>query len=407
VRADDRRALFVGADAYQAAGGTITRDLFIADDNGYFADAALLNRLAQEKLQTAAAAVKAEGWKWVEVMPSFDHGFTADMRRIYPKPVPLSDEDQTKLDACEAQFNALCEDESEESQAESERLEAEIAALTGPEQYRAEEFACGGAIVSLMHNGGPRIERGFVRPEDDIREPAAKAKRTSQDGKAPLSDKLVAELTAHRTMALRDAVGAQPDVGLIAVVHALAAATFFGHADRVSCLHLVARSSFLAPHAPSIEESPAAGRIAARHEAWAQRMPEQADDLWTFVAGLGEAERLLLLAHCAALGIDAVQAPHARERLPEANVTQLIEATGLDMAAHWKPTAAGYFGRVSKDRILEAVAEAVSPAAADNIKSLKKGAMAEAAESRMKESGWVPPLLRAPIAAEALPIAAE
>ena len=64
------------------------------------------------------------------------------------------------------------------------------------------------------------------------------------------------------------------------------------------------------------------------------------------------------------------------------------------MAASWKPTAASYFGRVSKDRILEAVAEAVSPEAADNIKALKKGAMAEAAETRIAGKGWLPVLLR-------------
>jgi ParB family chromosome partitioning protein len=64
------------------------------------------------------------------------------------------------------------------------------------------------------------------------------------------------------------------------------------------------------------------------------------------------------------------------------------------MAVSWKPTAANYFGRVSKERILEAVAEAVSKEAADNIKSLKKSAMADAAELRMAHSGWLPLILR-------------
>lgn len=207
-------------------------------------------------------------------------------------------------------------------------------------------------------------------------------------------------------MALRDALAQQPDAALNAVTHALAAATFFPHGDRASCLRLSAHSAYLGGHAPGIEETPAAVRIAARHEAWAQRLPEQADGLWTFVCALAEAEKLALMAHCASLSIDAVQVPHPRERVPEAHVAHLAEASYLDMAAHWKPTAAGYFSRVSKDRILEAVSEAVSPAAADNIKSLKKGAMAEAAE-RMVDSGWVPPLLRAPGTTDAFAIAAE
>ena len=407
VRADDRRALFVGAKAYRAAGGAITRDLFVMEDAGYFADAALLNRLAQGKLQAVADTVKAEGWKWIEVMSSLDHGFAADMRRIYPKPAALSDEDQAKLDALEAQFNELSEDDTDEAQAECEKLEAEIAALTGPEQYRPEEIAIGGAIVSLSHDGEPRIERGFIRAEDDIREPAAKQKRTAQDGKAPLSDKLVAELTAHQTVALRDALAQQPDAALNAVVHALAGATFFPHGDRASCLHLSTHSAFLSGHAPGIAETQAAVRIGARHEAWAQRLPEQADELWAFVCALAEAEKLALMAHCASLSIDAVQVPHSRERVPEAHVAQLTEATGLDMAANWKPTVASYFSRVSKDRILEAVSEAVSAAAADNIKSLKKGAMAEAAETRMADSQWLPPLLRTPSRDRTFAMAAE
>ena len=399
VRADDRRALFVGTDAYRAAGGAITRDLFVAEDNGYFADAALLNRLARERLQAVADSVKAEGWKWVETMLAFDHSFTADMRRVYPKPLALSDADQTKLDELEGQFNELSEDDSDEAQAECEKLEAEIAALTGPERYRPEEIGCGGVIVSLSHDGEPRIERGYIRPEDDAREPAAKPKRTAQDGKAPLSDKLVAELTAHQTMALRDALAQQPDAALNAMVHALAAATFFPHGHPVSCVKISARTSYLGGHAQGIEETSSALRITARHEEWAKRLPEHADDLWTFVCGLTDTEKLALLAHCASLTVDAVRVPHAREPVPEAHVAQLSKATRLDMAANWKPTAASYFGRVSKDRILEAVSEAVSVAAADNIKSLKKGAMADAAEARMAETRWVPPLLRVSSAA--------
>jgi ParB family chromosome partitioning protein len=55
---------------------------------------------------------------------------------------------------------------------------------------------------------------------------------------------------------------------------------------------------------------------------------------------------------------------------------------------------ASYFGRVSKERILEAVREGVSPEAATNIATMKKQAMAEAAEQRLAGTGWLPQLLR-------------
>ena len=64
VRAADRRAVFVGADAYVQAGGVILCDLFSEDGGGYFEEDALLDRLTLKRLEAAAMEVRAEGWKW-------------------------------------------------------------------------------------------------------------------------------------------------------------------------------------------------------------------------------------------------------------------------------------------------------------------------------------------------------
>ena len=61
---------------------------------------------------------------------------------------------------------------------------------------------------------------------------------------------------------------------------------------------------------------------------------------------------------------------------------------------HMDAEAASYFGRVSKERIIEAVREGVSAEAAGNIAGMKKQAMAEAAEQRLAGTGWLPQLLR-------------
>ena len=86
VRADDRRAVYVGAEAYEAAGGVILRDLFEQDSGGWFQDAALLEQLVFDKLKVDAEAIRAEGWKWVEAAISFPYGHTSGMRRIYAEP---------------------------------------------------------------------------------------------------------------------------------------------------------------------------------------------------------------------------------------------------------------------------------------------------------------------------------
>ena len=54
VSGSDRRAVFISAEAYQAAGGTIARDLFCQDHGGWFEDVALLERLVDEKLEQRA-----------------------------------------------------------------------------------------------------------------------------------------------------------------------------------------------------------------------------------------------------------------------------------------------------------------------------------------------------------------
>jgi ParB family chromosome partitioning protein len=240
VPSDDRRAVFVGADAYQDAGGVIVRDLFDEEGGGFFADAALLNRLVREKLQTKAQELVGEGWKWVAVEAEFDHELTSSMRRVYPEAVPLGADEQAKLDALQARFDELAEsgEETSEVSAELDRLQAEIEGLTEREQYNAEDIARAGAFVSLGHDGEPRIGRGFVRKEDDEDHAVtteSNAAKTESDGAAPLSERLMAELTAYRTAGLRDALAQRPEVALIAIVHALVLNAFYT-GDEASCL---------------------------------------------------------------------------------------------------------------------------------------------------------------------------
>ena len=47
IPATDRKALFVGLDAYKAAGGTVQRDLFSEDRGGWIADAACWSGLSR------------------------------------------------------------------------------------------------------------------------------------------------------------------------------------------------------------------------------------------------------------------------------------------------------------------------------------------------------------------------
>jgi ParB family chromosome partitioning protein len=445
VRANDRRAILVGAEAYEAAGGAVLRDLFAEDGGGWFADAGLLDRLALAKLQAVAAEVReAEGWRWAEAALDFPHAH--GLGRFYPRPGALKGKARKRLVAARAELEALelkydgVEELPEDADKAFAALEEEIERLEAADwSYGPELVAQGGVFVVLGHDGAPRIERGFVRPEDEAEnEPDSEERGDGEDaadapadgaegGEAelvednddgdgepcagevrPLSDALVRDLTAWRTLGLRLALGAQPDVALTAVVHALAAEAFRIGRGEASCLDLQAVSTPLGGHAAGIDDSASARALAKRHEAWAARLPRDADALWGFVADLSVEERLALLAHCAGLAAFAVRQPWERRPGALKAADRLAAALSLDMTAVWRPTVASYLGRVPKARIVEAVREGVSDEAAERIAGLKKQAMAEAAEALLAGSGWLPESLRTPLRTpEAGPSGAE
>jgi ParB family transcriptional regulator, chromosome partitioning protein len=106
---------------------------------------------------------------------------------------------------------------------------------------------------------------------------------------------------------------------------------------------------------------------------------------------------MALLAHCAALSVNAVQEPLNRNPRRLAHADTLARAVNLDMAASWSPTVDNYLGRVPKARILEAVREAKGEASAQLIDHLKKPDMAREAERLLSGTGWLPEPLRSQV----------
>ncbi len=210
-------------------------------------------------------------------------------------------------------------------------------------------------------------------------------------GTKPLSERLVADLTAHRTAALRDAMAQQPRLAFLAALQAVALETFYRGAE--TCLGLGIVSLPLEPLAEGLADSVACRAIEARHAAWATRLPEDPEALLTALADWPDEDRMALFAHCVSRGVNAVQRVGASRRaLAHADV--LAGLFALDMGQYWSPTVGSYFGRVTKAKIVEAVAEGVSPEAAARLDDFRKEAMAEAAETLLQGAGWLPPLLR-------------
>ncbi|NYG46198.1 ParB family chromosome partitioning protein [Bradyrhizobium sp. IAR9] len=444
VRGSDRRAQFVGLDTYQQTGGGVLRNLFEHDDGGWLQDVVLLDRLVTEKLKAEAEAIAAEGWKWISVAVEFSYGHSQGLREIEGKPVYLSSEEQAAIDALNAEQAKLETDYQDADELPDEvdqrlgEIEAALAAFEDrPMLYEPSEIARAGVFISIDSEGRLAVDRGYVRPEDEVPEtdphvgqdadvsstegqeegpsvqrtviavagPVPDAEEDDEDATKPLPDRLITELTAHRTLALRDALAENPAVAFQAVLHNFVLTAFYRFASSGSCLEIGLRTPNFPAQAPGLRESVSAKAVEVRHETWKSRLPKSESDLWDALTALDGGAQASLFAHCASFAVNAVYEPAnrynqgrvsaqgVRTRLDQADV--LARAVGLDMVqAGWRPTVDNYLGRVTKPRILDAVREAKGESSAQLIDHLKKADMAKEAERLLDGSGWLPDPLR-------------
>lgn len=439
VRASDRRAVYVGIDVYEAAGGIVMRDLFEQDNGGWLQDPALLEKLVLEKLTSQAEALKAEeGWKWVDAAFDFSYGHTSGLRRFYGERAEYSEEELARHGALKAEYDRLdteyaeSEDHSEETEMRLEELGNELDALNDrPYVFDPEDVARGGAFVSLAANGELKIERGFVRPEDEpVAEPeSGNTDNGAGDGQSdndavvvsvnggisingkpvgaeepeeddgrvrPLSDRVIEDLTAARTVALRNALANDPVVAFIAALHVAVLKIFYRY-EADSCLEITLQHTLFG-QTQGLGDTVWAKEIEQRQEAWGYDLPGNADEVWNYLTALDQDSRMALFAHCVSLSVNTTVQAWNRRTKENVHARQLAHSLGFGMvAAGWMPTVDNYLGRVTKAYILQAVREAKGEQSAQLIGHLKKPDMAREAARLLEGSGWLPEVLRLPI----------
>ena len=414
VKATDKRAMFVGLDAYEAAGGIIERDLFQAGGGGYLKDVGRLERLVREKLDRSADEIRAQGWLWVEAAPDFPYGHAFGLRRLQAEITPRSDEEQAERARLQAEYDALeaehaeSEDLPEEADQRLGEIERRLDELDdGPQVFAPDEVARAGVFASIDYQGQLKVERGFVRPADEpsaaeserpggemgpggtdsaVRQTVATTGSTpveeapaatgapaqdeeDEDHSGRISDRLMTELTAHRTVALRAALSAHPDAAYLAVLHALALRTFYSRYAVDTCLELEAKSAVVGSLAPGLNDAQASRTLAELHGRWQLRLPRQSAHLWSALLDHDYDSRAALFAYCVGCSVNAIVQSWDRRPGAMAHADRLAELVGLNMAAEgvWTPTVASYLGRVTKAQILAAVSEAKGEAAAEGI----------------------------------------
>ena len=125
----------------------------------------------------------------------------------------------------------------------------------------------------------------------------------------PLPDRLITELTAHRTLALRDALAESPAVAFQAVLHNFVLTTFYRFASFGSCLQIGFHTPTFPAQAPGLKESPSAKAIDTRHEGWKARLPESEADLWDALTAFDGTTQAALFAHCASFAVNVLYEP--------------------------------------------------------------------------------------------------
>ncbi len=410
---NDRLALFVGVDAYTAAGGRIVKDLF-EDSIAFLEDGDILQRLALEKAEALRDALLADGWGWAEINLSGGHleGFAAE--RLRPGERKLTAREKRRLNAVDSEIERIdSELEGIEDGPEADALWDRREALDGERDAIAEAariydpalMAHAGAIVGVDRDGKPTIQRGLIRRADlkaldKLRNKAKAGEDSSEDDEdegtpagASLSKALTRDLTLARTRAIRAGVASDVHVALALLVCTLAQQNL-GSGDLVG---------------PAIN---ATARDFGDDEFFATlRSAHTFPETFAEALALDDGTLLSCLAILVAETIDLNHegaSAQARERQHSADM--IAAAIRLDMSAHWSPDST-FWQRTSKQYALEALAEgsdlADLPEAKKSVRlkalaKLKKHEFADAAAKAFAQSRWLPDCLVTPLGEGAL-----
>jgi ParB family chromosome partitioning protein len=323
---------FVGAEAYAEAGGSITRDLFNAKDEGFADSPELLMQLASAKLDALAEEARAEGWQKI----------------------------QTYFDRPECYYSRTSVRTDESGQYTDEAKEG------------AELF------IFIGHNG----ETQFAAFGSKSKASGAGSEKTA---KADWSASLVHDLSVTRTMTLQQRIAEQPHVAFDLLLATLVDQLAFGGSSHSTALSFDVKSFALKPDDALTGDTFIEPVYLQSHPA-----VEQMDGRSTFdkIRQMDEATKMELLSHAVAQMFNGVNGGFANCRLRK--VDEVAQAVDLDMAQHWTITP-HLFARAGKATTLKIMTEQLGQQVAENLSKLKKAELAEVAVQRLEGTNWLPP----------------
>ncbi len=303
---DHKLAMFVGLDAYKAAGGKVREDLFGEDT--YLEDPALLTKLATKKMEDAVTKLEKEGWGWIEAAWDRDWSFRNNCMQMDRLPT------------------------------------------------KKEEKALAGCYVVLSREGKLDIDKGLVKRADQKKLAAARGEKVPEKKAKPkdhMPDSLRRDLEGYRLQVAQVAIAEHRGIAFDLLVFTVACERL----DDKRYYGLSGPDVAFKPHDPTpfvTKDKTAAGeKLKAIRAAlpldWL-KAKKQLDQFEQF-RQLTMEQKLDILAYCTATTLQPQlgNEPDARDCAYEA----ALGLTGVDVAAYWRPTKDNFLSRINREQNLD------------------------------------------------------
>lgn len=430
IRSNSPIARLANEAEYLAAGGRIERDLFTDDASETWIDPEIAQRIAGEKLQTFAAEVAiGSGYAWVRPVLETRVPYSAseELHQVHLEQPPLSDEEQVQADqlletisALEVEGENIDEDDEVAGADFQARWDAATAAYDAihdkPPVIPDELKPNVGCFVTISVDGTPVIDSGLYSDKPMQRRKAASPGGAEGNGEPvgdnkpkPLSQKLVDELAVQRRDILAINLASNPAIALDYMIFAIAdAGHTYGSQAHGTTIRAPSPSLYLANY----PESPAHVLMADMREtldtSWTEH--DRTVDRFTAFSELDDDSKASWLSYCAARSLEASMGaprkPGQSGAEPIDLHDHLASLMAINAASHWRPTAANYFDRVSKQTLLAHINEVGGPTMAASFMGSKKGDLSASCERlfagetivapEVKEAAlsWVPAHMR-------------
>lgn len=415
VSARDYRLTFVGKAAYQKAGGALLKpDLFAEGDQDgeIISDTDLLDRLVMEKLQRQANKLKkSEGLAFVDVLTGTSH-FSPGVgdASAYAKASTYHLEQKIE-DLCKQQdtaqeeenyelFDSLCEQERELD----DQLDAIRDSLTL--EHHPDEVEHIGAVICLhSYSSKPAVYRNIIyrqhRAKSQGKTGSAEFNSSGDEApKAKYSEKLLRDMSAHKTAILRSAIVGLGGSALITLIYDMLVDQY---GDQLGVYNRCLTMSKDWKHSYVQVESSASKLFDQKERQLIEPISAMmkgdagdADDhqvLYDYIAGMNLGSQLELLSLLVANRVDLVSGNINAPGHSEILVNRYL--SDEQIAKHWRPYRDTFLGSVSKPVIMDALAEACGQDEANKLATMKKGEAIDHAEPLLVESNWLPAPMRA------------